>query len=608
MGQILRIDLSQEKSEIQSLPQELFRQYIGADGLASKVMYDELPLGVSPLGPENIIVISAGPLAGTKVQSSCTLSITAKSPSTGFTMYASHCNGTFARMLKFAGYDAIVVKGQSARPVYLLVTGNGVEIRDAAAAWGKNTDDTEDRLKKEVNLPGASCLCIGPAGENLAQQAAVVTDKTHVAARGGIGAVLGSKKLKGIVCFGQRPVPIDNIQKLDECSKKWRELNTSLAWPQKLSKYGSAALVDMAYPIGDLPIKNWTHGILDGWEKLRGQNIIENMAMLKRHTTCPSCTLAHTKELVLKGNTYEGQECKHPEFEMLVAMGSNLGITEPDQVCKGAEYLDKLGLDGLATSNAIALTMECFEKGLISSERLGGLRPTWGNHSAAMELSRQIAFREGFGEILADGSLRAAEYIGQGAEDFVVQVQGMPLPMHDHRSCWGYALQYAVGSAGPAHEGGPLFAEMQGVVPRMSVDGKAKLVKNGQEAKIFLNTLGCCSYGSIGVSLDLMVETVNAVTGLGITVQEAMKIGRRIINLRRAFNLRNGLTPADDTLPVRYTNDPPPDGGSKGSRINIKPMVRDYYKLMGWDEKTGKPYRSTLEQLDLADVASDLWG
>ncbi|MFC1917217.1 aldehyde ferredoxin oxidoreductase family protein [Chloroflexota bacterium] len=606
-GKIVRVDLSTSEVSIQSYPITEYQKFLGSDGLAAKILYNELTPGISCWDKESPVIFASGPLVGTTVPSSCTVSVTAKSPFTLSTMYSAHANGGFARMLKFAGYDAVIVKGISPKPVYLYINESDVQIRDAIQVWGKNTDETDDLLRLEVNIPKASCLCIGPAGENIALQAAMVVDKKHIAARGGIGAIVGSKKLKGIVVYGQKKVTVADINKLDECVKKWRELNTSLPWCQTLKKYGSAAVVDQVYAIGDLPIKNFTHGVLEGWEKLTGQNIIDNLGMLKRHTTCPSCILAHTKDLVLKGDSYDGEEVRLPEYEMIAAMGSNLGITEPDQVCKGADYLDKLGLDGLATSNVIGLIMECFERGMITKEQLGDIDAHWGNHAAAMELARQIAFREGFGNVMADGSLIAANYIGQGAEKSVVHIKRMPLPMHDHRSAWGYALQYAVGSMGPVHEGGPLFPEMQGMVPRMSVDGKAGMVKTGQELKTLLNCLGCCSYGSIGIGPDLQVETLNAVTGWNITKDEAFKSAERILNLRRAFNLKNGLKPEDDTLPERYLNDPPPDGGSKGSRVNIKPMVHEYYKIMGWDEVTGKPFRRTLEELDLAEIAKDLW-
>ena len=605
IGKILRIDLSSRKIREDAFPEEYLEKYIGGDGLAARLIYDEVPPGTGALDPNNILVISVGPLGGTAAQASCNFSVAAKSPLTGFTIYNSHCNGSFARLLKFSGYDAIVVEGQADRPVFLWIHEGEVEIKDAASLWGKDTTETDDILKSELNQPKLSCMCIGPAGENLVLISGIVSDKSYVAGRGGLGAVMGAKKLKAIAVHGNQKVPIAHEEKFVELVRKWREATLEQAGTKMVSKYGTAGIVRPVYAMGDLPIKNWSRGTLDGWEKLSGEYIIDNM--LKRNTTCPSCPVAHTKILELKGGAFEG-ECEMPEFEILGAMGSNIGVSDPTVAAKGGELLDKYGLDGLGTSNAIAFAMECYEKGLINKEDTGGLDLKFGNYEAAFEMMGKIAKREGLGNILAEGPVRAADYIGKESYRFVVHVKGMPLPMHDHRSAWGYALQYAVGSAGPAHEGGPIGLEMSNVLPRFSIEGKAKAVKTGQEFRCFINTLGVCSIGAGGVSLSLLAETVSAATGLNIDSDGASAISRRLINLRRAFNIRHGLKPEDDTLPFRYVSDPPPDGGSKGQTVPIKPMVYEYYNLMGWDLKTGKPYRRTLEELGLNDVAQDLWG
>lgn len=274
---------------------------------------------------------------------------------------------------------------------------------------------------------------------------------------------------------------------------------------------------------------------------------------------------------------------------------------------KGGELLDKLGVDGLGASNVIGFAMECYEKGLINKEDTGGVDLEFGNYEAAFEMIHRIARREGLGNILADGPVRAADYIGKESQKFMVHVKGMPLPMHDHRAAWGYALQYAIGSVGPGHEGGPLTAEMSNILPRFSVKEKAKAVKQGQEWRCFVNTLGICVFGVTGISQELITDTVSAATGYKIDAGGASTISRRLINLRRAFNIRHGLRPEDDTLPYRYVSDPPREGGAKGSVVPIKPMVYDYYKLMGWDLRTGKPHRRILEEFSLGNEAKDLW-
>jgi aldehyde:ferredoxin oxidoreductase len=605
MGKILRVDLSLRSIREEPFPKDYLGKYMGGDGLAAKLLYDEVSPGTHALDPENILVISVGPLGGTAVQSSCNFSIAAKSPLTGFTIYNSHCNGTFARMLKFSGYDAIVVKGQSEKPAFLWINEGQTEIKDATSIWGKDTWETDDLLKRDLGQPKLSSISIGPAGENLVLLSGIVSDKSHVAGRGGIGAVMGAKRLKAIAVYGNQKIPISEKEKFVELARKWREANMGQAGTQTLSKYGTAFIVRPAYAMGDLPIKNWSRGTLEGWERLSAEYIIDHM--LKRNTTCPGCTVAHTKLLELKGGAFEG-ECEMPEFEILGAMGSNLGVSDPTVAAKGGDLLDKYGLDGLGTSNVIGFAMECYEKGLISKDDTGGLDLRFGNYEAAFEMVEKIARREGLGNILADGPVRAADYVGKESRKFIVHVKGMPMPMHDHRSAWGYALQYAIGSAGPAHEGGPIGLEMSNAIPRFSTEGKAKVVKTGQEFRCFINTLGVCSFGAGGVSLPLVAETVSAATGLDIDANGASAIAMRLVNLRRAFSIRHGLKPEDDTLPYRYILDPPPDGGSQGRVVPIKPMVYEYYNLMGWDLKTGKPYRKTLKELGLEDVAEDLWG
>ena len=329
--------------------------------------------------------------------------------------------------------------------------------------------------------------------------------------------------------------------------------------------------------------------------------------MLKKHDTCPSCTIAHRKVLELKGGEFSG-ECALPEYEVLVGAGSVIGVTEPTAVCYGGQILDKYGMDALGAGTMIGWAMECYEKGILTKADVDGLDLRFGNYKAAHEMMRKIAMREGFGNVLANGPIPAAEYVGHDSEKMMVHVKGMPTCMHDYRAAWGFGLSYAVASTGPAHEGGPLGTELSGAVPRFSTGKKAQLVKEGQEFMCLINTLGVCMWGTFGVSPSVIAETISAATGLTFTPADISKIAMRLVNLRRVFNIRNGLVPADDTLPPRYTEYLLPDGGAKeGSRIRIKAMVREYYDIMGWDQKTGKPYRKTLADLGLNKEADDMW-
>jgi aldehyde:ferredoxin oxidoreductase len=604
-GKILRVDLSKATCAEETYQQEYLRKYVGGDGLAARILYDEVHPGVSALDPENRLVISAGPLAGTRVQAACNISVASKSPVTGFTIYNSHSNGFFAPMLKFSGYDAIIVQGKAEALVYLWIHDGQSEIRDAGQLRGKDTSEVPAILKAELREPKLRCMVVGPAGENGVVMASIVNDNCHVNARGGLGMVMGSKNLKAIVVYGRQKLRIADESRFRKLSYLWRTKNMESPTIQRWSRYGTAGDVGFIYQMGDYPIKNWSTGVLEGCERLSGQYMVDNM--LKRHTSCWGCSIAHSKLIELRYGAFAGIECEMPEYEITSAWGANIGVTDPTVVAKANDMCDKYGLDGLGTSNAISFAMECYEKGLITKEDTGGIDLRFGNFEAALQMIDMIAQRQGFGGILAKGTASAAAYIGGGSEKFAVLIKNMPIPMHDYRAAWGAALQYAVGSAGPAHEGSPLQAELSGALPRFSIQGKAKVVKQGQERRCFINTLGVCNFGTINVPMEVITGSVTAATGLTFTPEDACQIAMRIVNLRRAFSIRHGLVPEDDTLPYRLL-EAPREGGAKGSRINLKPMVDEYYDIMGWDRKTGKPYRRTLEELDLKDVAKDMWG
>ena len=606
LGRVLRVDLSTGEIKEEKLTEEDLLKWVGCDALAAKILYDEVPPGIPPLDPENRLIVMTGPLTGTAVQSACMHSMTFKSPATGFTVGHAHAMGRFGPMLKFSGYDGLIIVGKASKPVYLWISDGKAEIREAESLWGKDTFETEDVLRQELEKPKLACDSIGPAGENLSTMACVTHDKGHILARGGAGAVMGSKNLKAIAAYGTRKVPVANEQDFKKLAKEWREANMSAPLTKNLAKYGTNVVFGPLYICGDVPIMNYTRGVLPGYEKLLGENYIDNM--LKRNVSCWGCTIAHNKVLELKGGVYEGQECEMPEYEIVAAWGSLIGVTDPTVPPVLGELCDRYGLDSLDTGNAVAFAMECFEKGLITKDDTDGIELNFGDHEAARQMIEKIAKREGFGSVLANGTMRAAERIGKGSEKFVVHVKNMALPMHDHRAFWGYGLQYAVAGAGPVHEGGPMALEMSGRLPRFSIEGKALAVKQGQMARFFCNNLGICAFGMAGVPTELITKTFSAVVGFDFTPADAEKNAMRAANIRRAFNIRNGLTPDDDTLPHRYVAEPLDEGGAKGSAINIKPMVREYYELMGWDHKTGKPFRKTLEELGLENVARDLWG
>jgi aldehyde:ferredoxin oxidoreductase len=603
-GKTLRVNLSTGKIKEEELSIKYLLKYIGGDGLGAKILYDEVSPGVGAFDPENRLIFASGPLGGTKAQSACMHSVITKCPTSGFTIINSHANGFWGPRLKFAGFDAIVFEGEASSPVYLYVSNGRAEIKDANHLWGLGAWATDEKIHKELKLSPISIDTIGEAGENLVRVACIVSDKYHIASRGGVGAVMGSKKLKAVVVHGDEKLAMADVELFNNLAMKWREANMKSAGAQLRHQFGTAGNLELIHSVGDLPTRNFSTGIFPEYRKLTGPDVIEKY--FYKHETCWSCSLAHNKKL--KFETPSGTEIREmPEYECLAAWGSNIGSSDVFGAVLCTDACDDHGLDSLETSTAISMVMECVEKGILSKEDLGGVDLRFGNWEAALQMIHNIAKREGFGDVLAEGAKRAAERIGNGAENFVPHVKGMSIPMHDFRGLWGYALQYAVGSAGPSHEGGPYQLEIAGQLKRMSIEGKANAVIEGQKTRFFYNNIGVCWFGTVGVPLELLVQALNAAVGEKYSIDEIKKISLRCANLRRAFNLRHGLTPEDDTLSARLL-EPPCDGPSKGSVVQIKPMVKEYYQRMGWDEKTGKPLIKTLKELGLEDLISDLWG
>ena len=603
-GKTLRVNLSTNEIKGEELSSKYLLQYIGGDGLGAKILYDEVPPGVGALDPENCLVFAAGPLVGTKAQSACMHSVITKSPITDFTIINSHVNGFWGPRLKFAGFDAIIFEGKAPSPVYIYVSDGKAEIRDASNFCGLGVLATDERIRKELNRGSLSIDAIGEAGENLVRISCIVSDKCHIAGRGGIGAVMGSKNLKAVVVQGDEKINLVAPEMFRGLAKKWRTLNMESDGGKLRSQFGTAGSLELFHSFGDLPTRNFTTGIFPAYRELTGQEIMEKY--FHKHETCWSCSLAHNKKL--KFETPQGAEIHEmPEYECLAAWGSNIGSSNVYGATLCTDACDDHGLDSLEAGTAISMVMECVERGFLSKEDLGGIDLRFGNWEAALEMIHKIAKKEGFGKVLAEGAKRAAERIGNGAENLVAHVKGMSIPMHDFRGLWGYALQYAVGSAGPSHEGGPSRAEMAGELKRMSIEGKAHAVIEGQKIRFFFNNIGVCWFGTVGVSLELIVQALNAAVGAEFSVNEVKNISLRCANLRRAFNVRHGLRPDDDTLSPRLL-EPPPDGPSKGSAIQIKPMVLEYYQRMGWDEKTGKPLIKMLKMLGLEELISELWG
>jgi aldehyde:ferredoxin oxidoreductase len=610
-NRVVRVDLTSGKIKKENIDNETISNYIGGIGIGVRVVYDEVPPGVDGLDSENRLVFAVSPITGSAITGACRYHVVAKSPQTLFTLSVSNSAGFFGPELKFAGYDTIIIHGASKKPVYLWIDDDVVEIRDAKVLWGKDTFETEDAIKDIIGDKKIKVAAIGPAGENLVRLACIVNDKGHVVGRGGFGAVMGSKKLKAIAVRGTNKIYVKDRKQLGDLLKNWK----TTMMETSLHKWGTGGVVKRYYDAGMLPVKNLTTNQFE-YERLTGQYIRDTYE--KKHKPCYGCYIKHVNIIKVNEGPYKGFEGEEPEYELLAGLGSNLGITDPGAVAMLGEQCDRLGLDAIGTSWALSFTMEMYQKGLLTQEKLNGLDMKWGNTEAVLNLLNMIARRDGFGDILAEGPAIAAERIGGNAKNVVVSTKkNMSPKCVDIRGLPGRSLAFAVANSGPTsehsaalHAGSP-DREMgfpDGIDMR-STGRQAEAVRKGGMRKVFFDAAGVCTFTIPSPQLTNLLEAFDAVTGVRISIEEAMMIGERILNVQRCFNIKHGLTPEHDDFEERLLTEPS-DGVAKGICLKplLKGMVREYYQLMGWDNETGKPLPDTLRRLGLLKEEKDMWG
>jgi aldehyde:ferredoxin oxidoreductase len=607
-GRILRVDLTSGQVSEEHLDAATLRAFVGGTGLGVKILYDEVPTGVGPFDPENRMIFASGPLGGTRAPGSGTYAVVTRGPLTNL-LTATHANGFFGARLRFAGYDAIIVQGVSPTWVYLWIHDGVAELRDASHLVGKDTFETEDLLKEELGQTRLSVACIGPSGEHLVKYAAVVSDKGHVASTNGPGAVMGSKKLKAIAVYGKMEVPNKDEERTKGLAKEWFESAKQSALGSVVHAAGTVGYYSAAAETGWLPVKNMTTNLFP--EHARFSAIRQVFELKPR--PCYACPMAHCHVVKVTEGPYTGFEGEEPEYEDLAAWSSLVGITDPGAAVMLSDLNDRLGLDVKEGGFVVSLAMECYDKGLITNEDTGGLELVWGDPEAVKALLPKIARREGFGNVLAEGVMRAAQEIGGEAPEFAVYTKhGIAPHTHDPRGMWGIMFGQSVSDMGSIEGMVPDLLPDPDIgyptpIPPFSPEGVPEGLSKGAPKRQFEDTLGVCMF-LLGARLEIITDTVSAVTGWDFGPEEALEVGSRIVNLQRAFNLRHGLTPAQDCISPRLAQ-APVDGPAKGKSIApwYDQMVRDYYRHMGWDEETSKPLRETLEGLGLGYVAQDLW-
>ena len=609
-GRILWISLTKKMFKEVKLDPPIAEKFIGGRGLGAKLLFNFVGPEIHPLDPDNKLIFLTGPLAGTRVFGSCRFVITTKSPLTGIYMM-SICGGGFASEIKFAGYDGLVVEGKARTPTYVLIEDGMVDFRDASHLWGLTTTQTQEVIRNELKGLG-EVVCIGPAGERLVKIASIVNGYRQ-AARGGVGAVMGSKNLKAISVIGSGDVTVYDIDMLETFLLEARSLLRERPYRKHFSIYGTMEAVSINNSYGAFPTRNFQQGVFEYADELSGENVRDEFVV--KDVACKTCALACSKVTVVKDGPYRGAIAHGPDYETIWAFGPQCGNRSFESVVYANMLCDELGLDTMSTGNVIGFAMECYEKGLLNKKDTCGIELRFGNHEAIIELIKQIAYRRGLGNILAEGVRTASQYIGHESERFAMHVKGLELGAYDPRGFMGMALAYAVGNRGGCHHsmGVTIPKEIVGkgrlsADYRFEADGKGMLVKELAEERIIYDCLMVCTFQIRSFGYEIPVKLLYAVTGMRFDIAGLKKVGDRINTLERAFNVREGITSKDDTLPRRILEEPLPSGPARGRYVDPKLlnlMLKDYYEEMGWSEN-GVPRKTTLKNLDIGDVADDL--
>jgi aldehyde:ferredoxin oxidoreductase len=538
----------------------------------------------------------------------------AKSPLTQ-TWGDANSGGDFGPYLKFSGYDAVFFTGSSDRPVYLFINNGIGELKDAGHIWGKDSCDTEDMLRAELGKD-VRVSCIGDAGEKVSLISSVITNKGRAAGRSGLGAVMGSKKLKALVVRGSQKVSVAHEERLNELRKKYLESIKESPFYSFFVDYGTDGMIPDSVINGRLPIKNWSGSILDmpDLELIGGENLVK---LQEKRYGCWGCPMACGGSMKEGKGEYKYPAGVHkPEYETVGAFGSMCLNTSIESIIMVNEICNRHGLDTISTGCTIAFAIECYENGIINKKDTDGIELTWGNHKAIVAMTERLAKREGFGDVLADGAKVAAEKIGKGAEEFAIHIQGQELPMHDPRSQvrLGLGATYKGGTAPGRHTRGSGEGEFRHPDQGPNPYDLNSFENRGGEHKFVtdmvngVSSAGMCLFGYVTMPLNAVPELLSCVTGWKINLEDLLLIGERIANIQQAFNIREGLNPIQFKVPSRAYKTPPPDRGPIAGRYcNVDVLVKDWYTEMAWDIQTGKPSKRKLEELGLEDVASELY-
>lgn len=619
MGKILNVNLTTGELCDEPLDEQVCRDYIGGYGIGAKYLYDRMPGGVDPLGPENLLGFFTGPLTGTPCIEGNRFVVVCKSPLTD-TWGDANCGGTFGPHLKFAGYDGILISGASDKPVWLRIEDGKAELCDAAFLWGKDSNETEDELKAlmgESNERGkkkkVEIASIGQAGEGLSLISAIMNDKGRAAGRSGVGAVMGSKMLKAIAVSGTQQIPLFDADETKALRKKYMKMTGGAH--ELFVDYGTIGITGESSMSGDSPVKNWggvgPEDFPSGPKKFEQDTLI---AYQDKKYGCWQCTMACGGHMSVKeAGPYKGVAHHKVEYETAASWGTMTLTDDFPAMIKINELCNRFGFDTISSGVTAAFAVECYENGILTKEDTDGLELTWGNSASLVALLEKMGRREGIGDILADGVKRAAERIGKGSEKFAMHVHGSEVPMHDPKFMPGLATTYQMDST-PArhtqgHEDMPPVLEGWPEHEKYEYSGKSELHKHCMEMVHVVNGAGVCLFAFLSYDWNFIPDFLKSVTGWDLNTEECYRVGERIANIRHAFNLREGLNPLQFEVPSRLLGNPPQAKGNvRNVTVDIDTQVREYCEIMDWDPETAVPSRERLELLGLETVASDLHG
>lgn len=597
MGKILRVDLGSGKVSVERLDPKIARDYLGARGLGTKIMWDEVDPNVDPLSPENKLVFAPGPFSGTFAPSAGRYDVVTKGPLTG-TIAASNSGGSFGAEMKFAGWDAVILEGKAAAPSYLWIADDKVELRSAAHLWGKDVPTTTEMLYAETS-EDAKVACIGPAGEKLVLFAAIMNEMQRAAGRTGVGAVMGSKNLKAIVVRGTRGVTVaDKAGFAAACAETSRKIREHPVGGTGLRLYGTDVLVNILNSVGGLPTNNFQTGQFATADKVGGESLAKRE--LQRPRGCFACIISCGRGTKVLSTKYAGAG-EGPEYETAWGFGPDCGIDDLDAVTKANYICNELGLDTITMGSTVACAVEMYDRGIIGPDDTEGLELRPGNAEAMVEAVRLTGIGEGFGKKLALGSWRLASMYGHPELSMTAKKQEMPA--YEPRAIQGIGLNYATNNRGGCHvRGYTISPEVLGVpmkVDKDQTEGKPELVALFQNLTAAIDSSGACLFTTFGLGAEDYAAMLTPLTGIPYSAEDVLRCGERVWNLERLWNNRAGFTAADDALPKRMTEEPMPTGPSKGAVSHVPEMMPKYYAVRGWDGE-GRPTEEKLRELELA--------